>query len=245
MRKNRSEAGNILFLILIAVALFAALCFAVTMSSRSGSSDKESEMSQIATARLSQHSVDLERAVMRLRISEDLDESSISFENALLTGYINPACTADNCRIFRPDGGQASYVAPDSKWLDPARSGEAYFGEWLFTGSACIPGVGGGNDSNCNADQKNYELIAIIPWLTRTTCIHINKRLNVGVPDAEPPQIIGSAWSGTPEFTGSYGSGETLMDAGNVMFHKMEGCFQGNGTPPSGSYHYFRVLLPR
>lgn len=244
MTSQQHEAGNVLFLVLIAVVLFAALSFAVTMSSRSGSSDLDAEMSQIGTSRLSQNSLDLERAVIRLRISMQIADETISFDNPILTGYDNPACTIDACKVFRPDGGQAPYVAPDKNWLDPARAAEPYFGQWIFTGSTCIPGIGGGHN-NCDSDPKNYELVAYMPWLTRATCIHINRKLHVGTPGAEPPQAIGSAWAASPEFTGTYGSGAALLDGGNVLFSQMEGCFQGNGTPPAGSYHYFRVLLPR
>jgi hypothetical protein len=244
MNNRSSQSGNVIFLILIAVVLFAALSFAVTMGGRAGSRDAGTETTQIKAARLSQDSVGLERAIIRLRITMKTADDAISFENQTLGGYINPACSVDDCKVFRPDGGQSLYTLPDPDWLDQTQSAQPDFGQWIFTGSTCVPGVGGGH-TDCDTNPNNYELVAYVPWLSRATCIQVNRKLGIGIADADPPQVTGDAWSASPEFTGTYGSGYALLDAGGILFGKMEGCFQGNGTPPAGSYHYYRVLFPR
>jgi len=112
MQKRCSENGNILFLILIAVALFTALMFAVSQTSRQGGGNINDEIVQLGTSQLTQNSVDLERAVLRLRISRKINEDTLSFDNSYISGYDNPRCTLDTCKIYNALGGGISYVPP-------------------------------------------------------------------------------------------------------------------------------------
>ncbi|MGZ9108948.1 MAG: hypothetical protein ACXW4B_09035 [Micavibrio sp.] len=242
---SSGESGNILFLILIAVVLFAALIFAVTMSERGGE-DVNQDNVRVAAAQIIQSGVDIETAILRLRVSKGLNESEISFETPLLPAYAHAGCTTDRCRVFMPDGGQISYPRPNPEWLNRAFAGEPHFGGWLYTGTACIPGIGNGADATCNANPQHLELLAVLPWITRDMCVEINEKLSLSPANGDPPQLTGAGWAaGGTEFTGAFGSGETMIDAGNLLFARPEGCFEGSGTPPAGSYHYYRAILAR
>ena len=245
--ENSGESGNVLFLILIAVVLFAALSFAITMSNRSGS-DVNTDMVRVAASQIIQSGIDIEAGVLRLRVSQAVSDADISFENPMLEDYENPGCTRDQCRVFSPTGGQISYNKPHPEWLNRKFSTEPSFGEWLYTGTSCIPGQGTGNDAGCAGHPEQLELLAVLPYLTREICIELNKKLGVPLqPDGSPPQIAGSAWAGggAAKFIGSYGNGEAVIDPGNILFGQPEGCFESNGTPPAGSYHFFRVVVAR
>ena len=67
--KRSGERGNVLFLILIAVALFAALSYAVTQSTRSGSGDASGETNLISSAQLTQYPAGIRTSIVRMIIA--------------------------------------------------------------------------------------------------------------------------------------------------------------------------------
>ena len=68
--------GNALFLILIAVALFAALSYAVTNSSRGGSG-VDKEQAEIAASQFIQYVGSIEQAVNRLKVINGCEDRLI------------------------------------------------------------------------------------------------------------------------------------------------------------------------
>ena len=97
-----SQRGNILFLILIAVALFAALSYAVTSSTRSGSGDTKSEDAQLKAAQYLQYGAALKLAVDRMIIS-GIQQDQIKLHDASFF-----PCTSGSSCVFSPDGGKIS-----------------------------------------------------------------------------------------------------------------------------------------
>jgi hypothetical protein len=125
------EKGNILFLILIAVALFAALSYAVTGSSRSGGHTISKDKAKIAAAEIVQYATQLEQAVTRLRVINKCTANQISFDlhqNTMKTSggsdynLNNPYAPSDfSCHVFRPEGGGvAPRLLPAHLVIDPA-----------------------------------------------------------------------------------------------------------------------------
>lgn len=110
---KKNQSGNVLFLILIAVGLFATLSYAVTSSSRGGGKNASEETDRTQAAALLQWFTAVDTAVMRMRAS-GIPNENISFiynakqqnGNASLDYMDNTRCTSDACRIFNPgDGG--------------------------------------------------------------------------------------------------------------------------------------------
>ena len=62
------ESGNVLFIILIAVALFAALGYAITQSQRGSGKDASSEKYSVRASRIIQYSTSVRAAVQRMNI---------------------------------------------------------------------------------------------------------------------------------------------------------------------------------
>ncbi len=110
------QRGNILFLILLAVVLFAALSYAVTSGMRGGGNNASKEKISSQAASIIQGFDQLDTAVMRMTMTGGLAIENISFELPLRTMdgsfsnavFSNSNCTSDTCRVFKPSGGGIS-----------------------------------------------------------------------------------------------------------------------------------------
>ena len=99
--------GNALFLILIAVALFAALSYAITSSGRGGGGI-EKEQQQLDDAVAEQCTAMVERGENKLKILNGCSDSEISYE---IAGNVNenPANTdGTECFVFHQDGADVT-----------------------------------------------------------------------------------------------------------------------------------------
>lgn len=236
-----ARAGSALLWILIAVALFAALGFAVTRGIRGGGEEViASDVARTRAIDIIQFANGLRGAVRNLRV-EGIAAQAVSFETPLLAGYNNAGCTEAACRVF--GGGGVAYREPPADWFDSAQSAQPLFGQWYFPANLCVEDAGSGG-AGCNADgEDNEDLVAILPWLRREICVEINEKLGIANPGGNPPVEVGNGWTlaGT-KFTGSFADSEILSQSGQGA-----GCFAGNGAamPPAGSYAFYQVLLAR
>ncbi len=105
------NSGNALFLILIAVALFAALSYAVTQSGRGGGAI-DRETLQIEVARVLEYAASMQKAVERMQLINGCSDYDISFEHSFIAGYEHTPAARDDCKIFHVDGGGISYMPP-------------------------------------------------------------------------------------------------------------------------------------
>jgi hypothetical protein len=248
---NKKEAGNVLFLILIAVALFGALAYVVTKGSRSGVGNVNKEKYGLNVSQLTQYPLAVRAAVLRLSTTTGKGSENVSFDwpGWGNTAYQHAVPVEDENKVFHPKGAGVPFQKPDTqKMLDQNQSSQPGWGQWLFTGTTCIPGLGTGDDATCNSSPTQMDLIAILPYVKKELCeaANMTMKINVGT-GGTPPVDQGDAWrAANPEFDGTYTTGEALIDAGNVLYGKDAGCFEGGGgTPPTGTYHFFMSLVHR
>ncbi len=112
------------------------------------------------------------------------------------------------CHVFHPIGG----VRP---W-DNA-------GEWYFNGSHVILGVGLKDES-----ENDRELIAFYTGLSRSACVAINKKLDIGNPRGNPPKEEGAIDLGTP-FVGQFEAKANLASI-PYLSQRLAGCFEADST---------------
>lgn len=173
------ERGNALFLILIAVALFAALSYAVTQSGRgSGTIDKETAM--IMAAQITQEAAAIHNAVTRMILTgtprADIEFMPVSFWSLCTTG--------ENC-VFAPEGGGAKLPTPpagaftqditgttNSRALVCSPTNFAGVCLWIAMPKA-VDGIG----------TPAVDVFLHYLFLTETVCRAINKGLGIsGIP---------------------------------------------------------------
>lgn len=240
IKNSSSQSGNVLFLILIAVALFAALSYVVAEMMRGASPTAIlDEKAGVYASEILDYGRSLRQAVQNVRIN-GCDDTDISFVNSTISGYAHTPAADDTCQIFAPDGGSMTYVEPDANWLARISPVPTLQGQWYFPASTCVLDIGNGS-TGCDSDSSdNEDLIVILPYIKQEVCELINRRLNLGSTALSASR---DEWpSAGTKFTGSFSDGEVLDQSGVLA-----GCFEGDSsnTPASGTYHFFQVLRAR
>ncbi|GJL85816.1 MAG: hypothetical protein DHS20C02_15910 [Micavibrio sp.] len=214
-------------MILIAVALFGALSYAVAQMLRGGPTDIGNETGELRAGEIIEYGRKMREAVQGVRISNDCKDTEISFENSVVAGY-NYA-TPDACKIFHPDGGAMTWVAPAPNVNDGS--------EWVFTGAVNVKEVG---------DDATDELIVLLPGLTETACLAINDSLGLGLTSIP----IDSGDYDEVKFTGGYANGDTISGGigaatcpAHVLCGKPVGCFQEETD--GQRYIFYQSLIVR
>lgn len=240
LNDRKGERGNVLFLILIAVALFAALSYAVTQSTRSGGGDAQKETNKLGSAQITQYPASLRTSIIRMVIGNQ-DVNTLEFNTP--TDYDNcfggAGGTHSRC-VFHPSGGQATYVQIPG---DLMASNAA--GDWVFNGENAINliGTSSGADAPTTATA---DLIAYLPGVATSVCESINEELGIagGTIPAETGIVFTSASSmvdtdgSSPTSIGA--TGATIgLDVTSLDGHPF-GCFS-----QGGSNVYFHVLIER
>ena len=246
-----NEKGNALFLILIAVALFAALSYAVTQSGRGGGNINR-ETTEIAAAQIIQFSANVKQAITRLQLISNCSDTDLNFESSQTgTDYQSLTSPADgSCNLFTREGSNVTYIEPNPTFLDNSQSSQPNFGEWLITGESCVYNVGATDDFFCfaNGSTDDSELIIALPYITQSICTAINR--NLGIPTRPIPRANNQTWENPPvRFIGTYSEGGHAIQSDDTdraaLDGEVVGCFEGEIFPPLGTYHFYQVLIAR
>lgn len=165
---RKLEKGNVLFLILIAVALFAALSYAVTQSSRSGGGGADGEANLVNSASLTQYPASVRTAIVRMIIG-GVDVTQLNFDRPADFATICDA--APGPCVFHPGGGGATSVS-----APPEAMASGNQGVWVFSSDYDITNIG-----TTTTDNSSNDIIAFLPGITQSICQRLNTELGVGI----------------------------------------------------------------
>ena len=193
-----SQKGNVLFLILIAVALFAALSYAVTQSSRSGGGDASKEKELLDYSSLQNYISGLRGAITRMTINGTAI-SEINFRPPSSFSSMTNAELAAN--VFSPLGGGISYD-------------NSFGGEFVF--SMQITDIG---TTSSNSSGNEIVYLKEIP-VNDDFCNMVNKKNSIsGVPTYSQMDNVSRGGNSISGFGGIPAEMSSIPG-------KAEGCFE-------------------
>lgn len=250
--KFNDQSGNVLFYILIAVALFGALGFAVSGMLRSGNDTSlSSEQAKLAASEIIDYGRKLKQAVKYHQISFGCGDEDISFENNASSAYDHDPAADDDCKIFEGNNATVNYQSPDFKWLDPAMASKQFYGQLHFPEGNCIWGIArteetGNAYSFCDNSTDNVDMIFAVMWVKESICKAINKQLygseNIYLDINHSISLY--PWDGEIDRLGY-----EIADNNGKLTNVSAMCIQaGNSAshfPDVLSYHYYQVLKAR
>ncbi len=232
LKHNRkTEAGNILVYILGAIFLLGILVITVKGSSTPGAGiDQESLI--IRVAEVQEYGKELERAVAYI-LANGHSEVDIRFSHPDAASAYGDITDTPTRQIFSRQGGGATYRAP-------ANGIQTTVTDWVFSGNNEVTEIG----TSCGA-KNCMDLVAILQNVNKEFCLLINNKNGITNPSEAPPQDQTNVQVSTV-FTGTFTASALIADTPTgYLFGHSEGCFEGDTTPPAGTYHYYRVLLAR
>ncbi len=249
MRKG--ERGNVLFLILIAVALFAALSYAVTQSTRSGAGDTAGETALINSSTLTQYPAAIRTSLVRMIVSRGTTADELAFNPpsdfgaGLAIDDTDAIPTDEESAVFHPAGGGSTYQQAAS---DVRSAGSS--GTWHYNGNFEITRIG-------TSGAGGNEVMAFLPGLSLSVCRRLNQEYGIVAGTftvADVPDVVIAT---DTDLLDDHLIGETLPtndrddidNATNDLRGQPFGCFYDATSDvdgqANGDYIYYHVLLER
>jgi len=233
---NNNQRGNVLFLILIAVALFAALSYAVTQSSRSGG-DAGRETNVLNSAQLAQYPNQIRTAILR-QVIDGTAVTAVRFNEPADFGDLD----AQRLGVFNPEGGGAVFQDAPGDFMADGNPGT-----WTYNLDNEVEEIG----TTGGAGVISNDLIAFLDNVTLAVCQRINVEAGIRASTADAPPVTAALTSvtlnmvddGTTDYTvtGNVDLDGTGGDAG-VLHGQPFGCFRNDAA---GNYVYYHVLNER
>lgn len=241
MKDLKDSSGNILFLILIAVALFAALSFAITQSTHSNGGNAGREETTVNSSVLQQYTASVRGAVTRMLVNE-VDITELQF---------NPpsdfsSLTSPSFGVFNPSGGSIIHQIGPLSIIDGTSDNPS--GQWVFTMHFEVDNIGTSAAGSLNGN----DLLALLVGVKQTVCEQMN--LKLGIPVSPFPTISGTTYSSdlianmnTYYMDNDYvlPATESVIGAGvgdSALSGLNEGCYYESSAD---DYVYFSVISGR
>lgn len=249
---RKKERGNVLFLILIAVALFAALSYAVTQSSRTGGGATDGEANLVNSAQITQYPASVRTAIVRMIIG-GTEPTNLLFDPPSNFAALNTDVLLAR-GVFHPAGGGATHVT-----APPEIMADGQQGQWIFSGTFQVQNI-----STTAANATANEIIAFLPGVKTSICARLNEEFGIdiglatdadgdGIPDAgvaiaDIPVAADDDMSLLNGNAIAYAATNVIDGGANNFRGQPYGCADFDATtddPNDGDLVYYHVLVER
>jgi len=233
--RNTHQRGIAIAPILFIVAILAALAAAIAAGSGSFNGDTSAISAKAQASAILEYANLLTVAVQRV-IGHGCTDTQISFENPMVSGYVNPNAPSDkSCHVFDVNGGGISFLPIKVSELEVGNNG--YF-EFLTQKFRAV--------GKTAADSDSTELAAFLPLDSLAICKELNNMVGMagymGRDVYKPQRYAGTFPAG----------GNTLVDnSGTWKDGQMTGCvetaveWRGSYAPDYAPYFFYTILIVR
>lgn len=237
-------AGNALFIILVVIILLAALTFTLSRMNAKSSGNISAEQAQMMAENIMRTAAGVETAVGNLMSTHHCSENELNFKNNFTAqSYDNTNAPSDGrCDLYNPAGAGLLYRAPDENDLDSTQSANAHFGDWVWSATQCVIGIG--DEQGTCSDDSEADLLIILPYLRRDVCLAVNRLNGIDLYSNDAPEedLTG------PGFIGSFSNADGAVGdvaSGENLVKKSTGCLKDSSGDWGGSYVFYHVIFAR
>jgi hypothetical protein len=226
-----SQNGNILFAILIAIALMGALTIVMSdgFSGAKGISDTEMDAK---VNKILAYSQSVKEAVELVYAKDGVTETDFLFAHPKNhTDFGDNLAVSPTLQIFGAEGGGAQFLWPIPEGINDGTP-------WEITGRTLAPNVG---------VNLNQDLLLYLPNVTEKFCRAVNKTLGYTENDIIPLDQTGCGFSGTLKWANTYGT--TFNNFSNDFaadgFKSLPAYYMCVQCEADSNYYYYYTLLAR
>lgn len=247
----KGQSGNALWFILVAIALLAALTFALTQNSSKTSDNLSTEQARIVAQQTMRDFNEYTQGIQKLTSMHNCSESQISFENTFIDPgsiYFNPKSPLDHrCHMFLPEGAGLVRRSAPAGLLD--RSKTAGDTRWTVVGNLSVNGVGPEKEDESTCATNCAEMVMGTQYIDPEVCRQYNQllKLNSGQPVAGGGNVDWTTYY-VGEFSNGTGGSEKIYEGSGDENSKLYGITSACFYTMQGSYRnhqIYHVLIER
>lgn len=221
--RNSNESGNALFLILIAVALFAALSYAITQSGRGGGNVTQ-QTALITAGQVTEQPADVRSATTRMILTGITGTSIVFDASASVNNVFDTVTGGGGATNVPPPTGACNSAADCAAWVYvPAYTNASTHGYFIL-------GVGSGGVNGSDA----MALLKGTSGVSDQVCQAIQKGLGftVSTPPTLAQTVAMTAADAAAQTVGynAAGNAATIADAGSTLSNQDFACVKDNGV---------------